>query len=75
LGEKGYDVIPSTPSKAADFNYTASRYFNVAGADLGVKIGEGADASKVKEKLKWLPKHNDLEYIIKTAWQWEKERS
>ena len=41
-----------TTSKAADFNYIALRYFNVAGADPGAKIGEGADASKVKEKLK-----------------------
>ncbi|MCL0063357.1 UDP-glucose 4-epimerase GalE [Peptococcaceae bacterium] len=32
-----------------------------------------ADASKIKEKLNWLPKYNDLEYIIKTAWEWEKK--
>lgn len=45
-------------------NYTARR--------AGDPPALVADASKVKEKLKWLPKHNDLEYIIKTAWQWEK---
>jgi len=33
-----------------------------------------ADASKIKEKLNWLPKYNDLEYIIKTAWEWEKKK-
>ncbi|MCL0041608.1 hypothetical protein M1N12_00840 [Peptococcaceae bacterium] len=32
-----------TTSKAADFNYIALRYFNVAGADPGAKIGEGKD--------------------------------
>lgn len=31
-----------------------------------------ADSSKIKEKLNWMPKYNDLEFIIKTAWQWEK---
>ncbi|MCL0101278.1 UDP-glucose 4-epimerase GalE [Peptococcaceae bacterium] len=33
-----------------------------------------ADASKIKEKLNWQPEHDDLEYIIKTAWEWEKKR-
>ena len=31
-----------------------------------------ADSKKLKEKLKWFPKFDDLEYIIETAWQWEK---
>lgn len=31
-----------------------------------------ANADKVKEVLKWKPKHDDLEYIIRTAWEWEK---
>ncbi|MDP2279981.1 MAG: UDP-glucose 4-epimerase GalE [Nitrospirota bacterium] len=30
-----------------------------------------ADNTKIKRKLGWQPKHDDLEYIIKTAWQWE----
>jgi UDP-glucose 4-epimerase len=25
--------------------------------------------------LGWLPKYNDLEYIINTAWEWEKKLS
>ena len=32
-----------------------------------------SDASKIKEKLNWQPEHDDLEYIIKTAWEWEKK--
>ncbi len=33
-----------------------------------------ADSSKLKQKLNWHPKHDDLSYIIKTAWDWEKTR-
>ncbi len=31
-----------------------------------------ADSSKIQKKLGWKPRYNDLEYIIKTAWEWEK---
>lgn len=31
-----------------------------------------ADSSKLKQTTGWTPKHNDLEYIIKTAWEWER---
>lgn len=33
-----------------------------------------ADVSKLKKTLAWAPRYDDLEYIIKTAWLWEKER-
>jgi UDP-glucose 4-epimerase len=33
-----------------------------------------ADSSKIKKKLKWKPAHDDLEYIVRTAWEWEKKR-
>lgn len=33
-----------------------------------------ADCSKIKKKLNWQPRYNDLEFIIKTAWEWEKKR-
>jgi UDP-glucose 4-epimerase len=33
-----------------------------------------ADNSKIKETLKLKPVHDDLEYIVKTAWEWEKKR-
>ena len=32
-----------------------------------------ADSSKLKNELNWRPQHDDLEYIIKTAWEWEKK--
>jgi UDP-glucose 4-epimerase len=31
-----------------------------------------ADSSRLKGELSWRPKYDDLEYIIKTAWEWEK---
>lgn len=31
-----------------------------------------ADSKKIKAVLKWVPKYDDLHYIIKTAWEWEK---
>ena len=30
-----------------------------------------ADSSKIRKNLNWNPKFDDLEYIIKTAWNWE----
>ena len=32
-----------------------------------------ADSTKLRQKLQWRPKHDDLEYIVKTAWDWEKK--
>jgi UDP-glucose 4-epimerase len=31
-----------------------------------------ADSRKLKRALGWKAKHDDLEYIVKTAWEWEK---
>ncbi|WP_448588405.1 UDP-glucose 4-epimerase GalE [Thermocrinis sp.] len=31
-----------------------------------------ADPSKLKRTVGWAPKHDDLYYIIKTAWEWER---
>ena len=33
-----------------------------------------ADVEKIQKTLNWIPKHDDLEYIIKTAWNWELKR-
>ena len=32
-----------------------------------------SDNSKIKEKMKWHPKYDDLEFICKTAYEWEKK--
>ena len=31
------------------------------------------DCSKIRDKLNWHPKYNDIETICKTAWEWEKK--
>lgn len=32
-----------------------------------------ANTDKIRAALKWKPKYDDLEYIIRTAWEWEKK--
>jgi len=32
-----------------------------------------ADSTKLMRATGWTPKYNDLEYIIRTAWEWEKK--
>jgi len=55
----------------------------VTGKDFKVEVAprrEGdppvlvADNKKIKKRLNWTPKYDDLEFIIKTAWEWEKRR-
>lgn len=49
--------------------------FNVE--EIGRRQGDPpalvADSSKIKQRLNWNPKYDDLEYIIKTTWEWEKK--
>ncbi len=32
-----------------------------------------ADSRLIQAELGWIPQHNDLHYILKTAWEWEKK--
>ena len=32
-----------------------------------------ADSSKIRRRLNWKPKYDDLQYIVKTAWEWERK--
>jgi UDP-glucose 4-epimerase len=32
-----------------------------------------ADSGRIRRSLGWQPAHDDLEFIIRTAWEWEKE--
>jgi UDP-glucose 4-epimerase len=32
-----------------------------------------ADSTFIKNELGWTPQYNDLHYIIKTAWEWERK--
>jgi len=31
-----------------------------------------ADSTRLRNKTGWIPRHDDLEFIIQTAWNWEK---
>jgi len=33
-----------------------------------------ADSTRLKSRLNWEPRHDDLEFIIKTAWEWERRQ-
>ncbi len=55
----------------------------VTGMDFRVEVAERrpgdppilvADTMKIRRKLGWMPKRDDLEYIVKTAWNWELNR-
>jgi UDP-glucose 4-epimerase len=48
--------------------------FKVVYADrrLGDPPQVVADATKLKTLVGWTPKYDDLEFIIKTAWNWER---
>ena len=47
------------------------------GEETGRRAGDPAalvaDSSKLKQATGWTPKYNDLEYIIRTAWEWERQ--
>jgi UDP-glucose 4-epimerase len=34
-----------------------------------------ADSARLRNELDWRPAHDDLDYIVKTAWEWERRRS
>lgn len=60
------------------------RVKHVTGVDLPVRFADRrpgdppelvADTSKIKTEIHWTPRHDDLDYIIKTAWDWEKKFS
>jgi UDP-glucose 4-epimerase len=54
----------------------------VTGVDFRVKEADRrpgdppslvADSTRIRNELGWKPAHDDLEYIIRTAWEWEKK--
>ncbi|MBN1363397.1 MAG: UDP-glucose 4-epimerase GalE [Syntrophaceae bacterium] len=46
-------------------------------AETGRRAGDApvlvADSKKLKNITGWKPQHDDLEFILKTAWEWEKK--
>jgi UDP-glucose 4-epimerase len=47
-------------------------------AETGRRAGDPpalvADSSRLRELTGWRPRHDDLEFIVRTAWEWEKKQ-
>ncbi len=65
----GYSVkeVIDTVKKVTGMNFTVQETERRVG-DPPVLV---ADSSKLKKQLLWKPRYDSLEYIIKTAWEWE----
>ncbi len=68
----GYSVkeIIDTAKKVSGINFNVEEASRREG-DPAVLV---ADNEKIKRVLGWKPEYNDIEYIIKTAWNWEKNK-
>ena len=33
-----------------------------------------ADSTALRQTLGWTPRHDDLDYIVRTAWEWERKQ-
>ena len=66
----GYSVkeVVETVKKITSVNFRTEEISRRPG-DPPVLV---ADSSRLKSELNWSPIHADLEYIIMTAWEWEK---
>jgi UDP-glucose 4-epimerase len=66
--------------------YSVREVVNVARAVTGINLfvketrrREGdspvlvAGTSKIRRMLNWKPRYDDLNYIVKTAWEWERK--
>ena len=68
---RGYSVreVVETARKVTGIDFPAKE----TGRRAGDPPSLVADSSKIREELDWKPSHDDLEYIIKTSWDWEKK--
>lgn len=67
---RGYSVreVIDTVKKVTKTNFTVG----ITGKRKGDPPVSIADNRKILSKLNWNPKYDDLEYIVKTAWEWER---
>jgi UDP-glucose 4-epimerase len=66
----GYSVkeVVDTAKRVTGVNFSVEE----TGRRAGDPPALVADSSRLMQTTGWKPKHNDLEYIIRTAWEWEK---
>jgi len=69
----GFSVkeVVAAAKKVTDIDFPAVEDVRRAG-DPAILV---ADSGKIRTLTPWQPKHDDLEFIIKTAWDWEKTLS
>lgn len=66
----GYTVrqVIETAKKVTGVNFTTVESDRRPGDPPALIAG----SARIKQELSWKPEHDDLEFIIKTAWEWEK---
>ncbi|MGC2062548.1 MAG: UDP-glucose 4-epimerase GalE [Thermodesulfovibrionales bacterium] len=69
---KGYSVreVVDMAKKVTGIDFP----FREAGRRAGDPPTLIADSSRIRKELGWQPSHDDLEFIIQSAWDWEKKR-
>jgi UDP-glucose 4-epimerase len=76
----GSDVMNCGYGRGFSVNEVVTMVKKVTGVDFLVEEAvrrEGdppaliADSTRLTERTGWLPRHDDLEFIIRSAWQWE----
>jgi len=67
----GYSVkeVVDTAKRVTGVNFSVEE----TGRRAGDPPALVADSSRLMQTTGWKPIHNDLEYIIRTAWEWEKK--
>lgn len=66
----GYSVreVVSTVKKVTGIDFTVEETERRAGDPPSLV----ADSARIRAKTGWKPLHDDLEFIVRTAWEWEK---
>jgi UDP-glucose 4-epimerase len=67
----GYSVkeVVDTAKRVTGIDFSAEE----TGRRAGDPPALVADSSRLMQTTGWKPRYNDLEYIIKTAWEWERK--
>ena len=82
LDENESDIFNVGYGRGASVKEVIDTVKKVSGVDFKVenaprRAGDPAmlisDNRKIKEKMNWQPKYDDLEFICKTAYEWEKK--
>jgi UDP-glucose 4-epimerase len=82
LDNNDSDIFNVGYGKGASVKEVIDTVKKVSGVDFKVenaprRAGDPAmlisNCDKIKQKMNWIPKYDDLEFICKTAYEWEKK--